>query len=72
MVFSLEMMCLQDLLRQQHRCGTFISAWGFSRADSTLALLQSQNLHVAFRLLRLLRCLYILFPDDLSDRNLER
>lgn len=72
MVFALEMVCLEDLVPQNHRYRKFMSVWDFKVVDEILATLKAENPHVGFGLPRLFRCLLLQFLEDLSDRDLER
>jgi len=67
-----EMICLEDLVAQDHNYRKFAQIWTFKRVEKRLKKLEKNNPHKGHGLLRIFKCLLLQFMENLSDRELER
>ena len=69
---QIEMICLEDLVPENHNYRKFIKIWSFEFVKKTLNKLEKNNPNKGYGLLRLFKCLLLQFMENLSDRELER
>jgi len=68
---QVEMICLEDLVKKNHRYRKFNSIWSFKFVEKILKKLEKNNPNKGHGLLRLFKCLLLQFMENLSDRELE-
>jgi len=69
---QVEMICLEDLVPENHNYRKFKSIWSFKFVKKTLKKLEKDNPNKGYGLLRLFKCLLLQFMENLSDRELEK
>ena len=69
---QVEMICLEDLVPENHNYRKFISIWSFRQTERLLKSVRKDNPYEGYGVLRLFKCLLLQFMEDLSDRQLER
>jgi len=69
---QVEMICLEDLVRKNHRYRDFDRIWSFTFVEKILKKLEKNNPNKGHGLLRLFKCLLLQFMENLSDRELEQ
>lgn len=71
-MLQVEMICLEDLVPENHNYRKFNKIWSFDFVDKRLKKLEKDNPNKGHGLLRLFKCLLLQFMENLSDRELER
>lgn len=66
------MICLNDLVPNDHIYRKFSSIWKFEGIQKLLKGIEKENNYKGYGIDRLFRCLLLQFMEDLSDRELER
>lgn len=66
------LVCLNELVSQNHNYRKFLKIWSFKFAEKELKKLDKGNPFKGYGLLKLFKCLILQFMEDLSDRELER
>lgn len=69
---QVEMICLEDLVPENHNYRKFIKIWSFKSVEKKLKKIEKDNPHKGHGLLRLFKCLLLQFMENCSDRELER
>ena len=69
---QVEMICLDDLVPENHNYRKFAKIWSFKHAEKRLKELEKDNPHKGHGLLRIFKCLLLQFMENCSDRELER
>lgn len=69
---QIEMICLDDLVPENHNYRKFAKIWSFISVEKRLKQLEKDNPHKGHGLLRLFKCLLLQFMENCSDRELER
>ena len=69
---QVEMICLEDLVPENHNYRKFAKIWSFKSVEKRLKKLEKENPHKGYGLLRLFKCLLLQFMENCSDRELER
>ena len=69
---QIEMICLEDLVPENHNYRKFAKIWSFKFVEKKLKKLEKNNPHKGHGLLRLFKCLLLQFMENCSDRELER
>lgn len=69
---QIEMICLDDLVPENHNYRKFAKIWSFISVEQRLKQLEKDNPHKGHGLLRLFKCLLLQFMENCSDRELER
>lgn len=69
---QIEMVCLNDLVPENHTYRRFANIWSFKTVQKKLKKLEKAGTYKGYGLLRLFKCLLIQFMENLSDRELER
>lgn len=67
-----EMICLEDLVPENHNYRKFAKIWSFKFVEKRLKKFEKENPHKGHGLLRLFKCLLLQFMENYSDRELER
>ena len=71
-MLQVEMICLDDLVQENHSYRKFAKIWSFELVEKRLKKLEKNNPHKGHGLLRLFKCLLLQFMENCSDRELER
>ena len=66
------MVCLEDLVPNNHIYRKFSSLWQFDGIQRELKEIEKDNNYKGYGNVRLFKCLLLQFMEDLSDRELER
>ena len=69
---QVEMICLEDLVPENHNYRKFAKIWSFKSVEARLKKLEKDNPHKGYGLLRIFKCLLLQFMENCSDRELER
>lgn len=69
---QLEMICLDELVPENHNYRRFKKVWSFQSAKDLLKKIETTNPNKGYGLFRLFQCLLLQFMEDISDRELER
>lgn len=69
---QVEMICLDDLVPENHNYRKFAKIWSFKSVEKRLKKLEKDNPYKGHGLLRLFKCLLLQFMENCSDRELER
>ena len=69
---QIEMVCLEELVPENHNYRKFHQIWDFKYVEKKLKKLEKDNQYKGHGLLRLFKCLLLQFMENLSDRQLER
>ena len=69
---QIEMICLDDLVPQNHNYRKFVKIWSFKHAEKRLKKLEKNNPNKGHGILRIFKCLLLQFIENCSDRELER
>lgn len=69
---QIEMICLEDLVPENHNYRKFKKIWSFKYVHKILKKLEKDNPNKGYGLLRLFKCLLLQFMENLSDRELEK
>ena len=69
---QIEMICLEDLVSQNHIYRKFVNLWDFTEIKKELEKIEIESDHKGFGIFRLFLTLLLQFTEDLSDRELER
>lgn len=64
--------CLDDLVPEDHIYRHFVELWKFENIKKYLKDVEKDNNYKGYGTLRLFKCLLLQFMEDLSDRELER
>lgn len=72
MMQQVEMVCLDDLVPENHNYRKFLKIWSFKSAEERLKILEKDNPNKGHGLLRVFKCLLLQFMENCSDRELER
>ena len=67
-----EMICLEDLVPEDHNYRKFARIWSFKSVEKRLQKLEKNNPNKGYGMPRLFKCLLLQFMENLSDRELER
>ena len=67
-----EMICLEDLVPENHNYRKFAKIWSFKSVEERLKKLEKDNPHKGHGLVRIFKCLLLQFMENCSDRELER
>ena len=68
---QIEMICLEELVPDNHIYRKFKELWNFSEIEKEMRKIEANSDHKGFGIFRLFMCLLIQFMEDLSDRELE-
>ena len=66
------MICLEELVPDNHIYRKFKELWNFSEIEKEMSKMEANSDHKGYGAFRLFLCLLIQFAEDLSDRELER
>lgn len=66
------MICLEDLVPNNHIYRRFSNLWSFDGIHKQLSAIEKDNNYKGYGIVRLFKCLLLQFIEDLSDRELER
>lgn len=69
---QIEMICLEDLVPENHNYRKFTKIWSFKSVEERLKKLEKNNPYKGHGLLRLFKCLLLQFMENCSDRELEK
>lgn len=69
---QVEMICLEDLVPENHNYRKFKEIWSFESVEKILKKLEKNNPNKGYGLLRLFKGLLLQFMENLSDRELEK
>ena len=69
---QVEMICLEDLVPENHNYRKFTKIWSFKFVEKRLKKLEKDNPNKGHGLLRLFKCLLLQFMENYSDRELEK
>lgn len=69
---QIEMISIEDLVPKNHPYRRFVKAWSFRSVEKQLKMLEADNPHKGYSILRLFKALLLQFMENLSDRELER
>ena len=69
---QMEMICLDDLVPQNHIYRKFLTLWNLSKTELELEKLEQDSDHKGYSNFRMFLCLLLQFVEDLSDRELEK
>ena len=69
---QMEMICLDDLVPQNHIYRKFLTLWDLSKTELELEKLEQDSDHKGYGNFRMFLCLLLQFVEDLSDRELEK
>lgn len=69
---QVEMICLEDLVPENHNYRKFIKIWSFKFVEKRLKKIEKDNPNKGHGLLRLFKCLLLQFMENCSDRELEK
>ena len=69
---QIEMICLEDLVPENHNYRKFVQIWSFKFVEKRLKKLEKKNPNKGHGLLRLFKCLLLQFMENCSDRELEK
>lgn len=69
---QVEMICLEDLVPENHSYRKFIKIWSFKTVEKRLKKIEKDNPNKGYGLLRLFKCLLLQFMENCSDRELEK
>jgi IS5 family transposase len=69
---QVEMICLEDLVPENHNYRKFIKIWSFKSVEKKLKKIEKDNPNKGHGLLRLFKCLLLQFMENCSDRELEK
>ena len=72
MMQQIEMICLDELVPENHNYRKFAKIWSFKTAETRLKDLEKDNPHKGHGILRIFKCLLLQFMENCSDRELER
>jgi IS5 family transposase len=72
MSHQIQLVCLEDLVPEDHLYRRFISLLDFNCVDDCLRDVTKDNAYKGYGIVRLFKCLLLQFIEDLSDRELER
>lgn len=72
MMHQVEMICLEDLVPENHNYRKFAKIWSFKSVEKGLKEIEKDNPHKGYGSLRLFKCLLLQFMENCSDRELER
>ncbi len=66
------MICLEDLVLENHIYRKFLNLWNLDSVRLELEKLESESDHKGYGMFRIFLCLLLQFLENLSDRELER
>jgi len=66
------MICLEDLVLENHIYRKFLNLWNLDSVRLELEKLEADSDHKGYGIYRIFLCLLLQFLEDLSDRELER
>ena len=69
---QVEMVCIDDLVGEEHNYRKFVKIWSFQSVEKRLKKLEKENPHKGYGLVRMFKCLLLQFMENCSDRELER
>lgn len=69
---QMEMICLDDLIPQNHIYRRFLTLWDLSKTELEPEKLEQDSDHNGYGNFRMFLCLLLQFVEDLSDRELEK
>jgi IS5 family transposase len=69
---QVEMICLEDLVPENHSYRKFAKIWSFKFVEKRLKNLEKNNPNKGHGILRLFKCLLLQFMENCSDRELEK
>jgi IS5 family transposase len=69
---QIQMICLEDLVLENHIYRKFLSLWNMDSVRLELEKLEAESDHKGYGIYRIFLCLLLQFLEDLSDRELER
>jgi len=72
MSHQIQMVCLEELVPEDHIYRRFNALWNFKWVKKHLKNIEKDNNYKGYGALRLFKCLLLQFLEDLSDRELER
>ena len=70
MFHQVEMICLEELVPDNHIYRKFKELWNFSEIEKEMSKMEANSDHKGYGAFRLFLCLLIQFAEDLSDREL--
>lgn len=65
---QIEMICLEDLVPENHNYRKFTKIWSFKPVEERLKKLEKNNPYKGHGLLRLFKCFLLHFMENCSDR----
>lgn len=69
---QIQMICLEDLVLENHIYRKFLNLWDMESVRLELEKLEAESDHKGYGIYRIFLCLLLQFLEDLSDRELER
>lgn len=69
---QIQMICLEDIVLENHIYRKFLSLWNMDLVRLELEKLEAESDHKGYGIYRIFLCLLLQFLEDLSDRELER
>jgi len=67
-----EIICLEDLVKQNHNYRKFAKIFNFKKIEKHLKKAESDSAYKGYGIQRLFKCLLLQFIENLSDREMQK
>lgn len=69
---QINMVSLEQLVNENHQYRKYKELFNFEAVEMELVAVEKENNYKGYGILRLFKCLFLQFMEDMSDRELER